>query len=348
MRIPWSLQGFSQPAVTDVVVSYFAFECGLRGLAPQSIVGVYLPGIVNLFNFNHMQSAPLIRLAASSPPVLMVASGFKRLYHQIHPASSSIKLAFTASSAHHSHGLLLSGAISSGLSPSLSDDFRVLGCFRVLAAMLFGIFFLLRKSEFLYKAGKTSPPLRSSVVFLADDKSIIPHHLVGIIPARWLLFNVGQSKTDQFSEGRVNLHEAQPSGGCIVSVMESYFRASFLRGALPSDSLFDVPGLPTLSSTSISRIMKDTATSLGLPPTRVSTHSLRYGGATMLAAAGFPEYIIAMYGGWKEGSTSLRQYTRPSLLLVGSVSRHMFRMQSINVEEDFFAIAIARAVQACT
>ncbi len=42
-----------------------------------------------------------------------------------------------------------------------------------------------------------------------------------------------------------------------------------------------------------------------------TSHSLRYGGATMMAAAGFPQYIIAIYGGWTENSTSLRIYTKP-------------------------------------
>ena len=39
-----------------------------------------------------------------------------------------------------------------------------------------------------------------------------------------------------------------------------------------------------------------------------SAHSLRYGGATMLAAAGLPQYIIAWYGGWTVDSTVMRLY----------------------------------------
>jgi integrase len=108
---------------------------------------------------------------------------------------------------------------------------------------------------------------------------------------------------------RINVNQATP---CIVAVMEEYFRRTHLLGALPGDSLFSVPGLPTLTSTVLSGVMKATVTAMGLPADRVSTHSLRYGGATMLASGGYPEYIIAMYGGWAEGSTSLRRYTRPT------------------------------------
>ena len=49
MLIPWTLHGMLLPQVTEVVCNYFAFECGVRNLAPDSIKGVYIPGVVNLF-----------------------------------------------------------------------------------------------------------------------------------------------------------------------------------------------------------------------------------------------------------------------------------------------------------
>jgi hypothetical protein len=50
----------------------------------------------------------------------------------------------------------------------------------------------------------------------------------------------------------------------------------------------------------------------GLPQPHVSSYSLRYGGATELAAAGFPQYVISTYGGWTEKSRALHIYTRLS------------------------------------
>jgi len=129
--------------------------------------------------------------------------------------------------------------------------------------------------------------------------------------------------------------------------LEELYHRAFLLGAKPDDSLFAVPGLPTLSANVLSRVMKATVSSMGLPANRISTHSLRYGGATMLAAGGFPEYIIAMYGGWAEGSTSLRRYTRPSMGVICEVSRHMQAMQLCNIEDDLLAITIAKVVRAC-
>jgi hypothetical protein len=62
-----------------------------------------------------------------------------------------------------------------------------------------------------------------------------------------------------------------------------------------------------------------------LPRSHVSSHSLRYGGATELAAAGFPQYVISTYGGWTENSRALHIYTRLSQCTNELVSKHMSR-----------------------
>ncbi len=49
----------------------------------------------------------------------------------------------------------------------------------------------------------------------------------------------------------------------------------------------------------------------GLDPDRVHSHSVRIGGATLLAAAGVPDYVIMAMGGW--ASAVYLQYIRPSL-----------------------------------
>jgi len=221
-----------------------------------------------------------------------------------------------------------------------------LAIFRVYAALLFGIMFLLRKSEFLFKEGKPFPPTRGSLFFLDEDRSVIPIDGVGVTRASWMIFGVAQSKSDQSANGRVSSHQRQPGDACIVAVMEKFFRHSHLLGAKPGDSLFSIPGLPVLTSNVLSRVMKETVTAMGLPAARVSTHSLRYSGATMLAAGGYPEYIIAMYGGWAEGSTSLRRYTKPTMATVGDVSRHMLTLQLGDPADDLLAVTIAKVARA--
>ena len=45
-----------------------------------------------------------------------------------------------------------------------------------------------------------------------------------------------------------------------------------------------------------------------------------------MAAAGFPQYLIAHYGGWKENSTALRRYARPSEESIAMVLEFMARI----------------------
>lgn len=58
MKIPWTLADLPLPAVTDIVCNYFAFECVVRNLAPDSIKGVYIPGVINLFTLNRLRLPP--------------------------------------------------------------------------------------------------------------------------------------------------------------------------------------------------------------------------------------------------------------------------------------------------
>ena len=51
----------------------------------------------------------------------------------------------------------------------------------------------------------------------------------------------------------------------------------------------------------------------GLDPDRVHSHSVRIGGATVLAAAQVPDYVIMVMEGW--ASAVYLQYVRPSVQL---------------------------------
>ena len=138
------------------------------------------------------------------------------------------------------------------------------------------------------------------------------------------------SKADQSGHGRILMHhvqEHQPAD-CVVTKMRQYMvlsREGF--GAKVSDPLFYVPGLPRYTTDSLTAFMRATCHLIGLPATRISAHSLRYGGATTMAAAGFHDYVIAYYGGWAAGSTSMQKYIKPSNALVKAVSQHMASAQ---------------------
>jgi integrase len=71
----------------------------------------------------------------------------------------------------------------------------------------------------------------------------------------------------------------------------------------------------------------------GLRDDMISAHSLRYCGATMLAAAGFPSYIIAYFGGWTEDSKTIRTYAQVGSQAVERVSLAMSQSYDNDISE---------------
>ena len=114
---------------------------------------------------------------------------------------------------------------------------------------------------------------------------------------------------------------------CVVHRLQEYITLSRdLYGAQEDDLLFEMPKIhkfPTLSCEALTYVIREICGALGLPKDQASAHSLRYGGAYMLAMMGLPEYIIAWYGGWAEGSTAMRTYVQISPEVISKVSRHM-------------------------
>ena len=112
--------------------------------------------------------------------------------------------------------------------------------------------------------------------------------------------------------GRILMHDRQPPNTCqicIVTLLEFWIsHTRIYYHAKPSDSLLHCLNLPVLSSSSLSDHMKNICEHIDIPPSKISPHSLRYGGATMLAAKGFPRYVIEHIGGWTSGSKALDRY----------------------------------------
>ena len=100
----------------------------------------------------------------------------------------------------------------------------------------------------------------------------------------------------------------------IVSDLYQYVQAvQPIRG----QPFFHVPGLQwSLVPTEYNSRLRKVAIKHGLDPNRVHSHSIRIGGATVLAAAGIPDYVIMTMGGW--ASAVYLQYIRPSLQVFDS------------------------------
>ena len=327
---------------------YIGFECGLRQINPNSISGTYIPGIAKRFMIHKIINN--FKAAAYHDITKTLLDGYIRIWHEKFPDGQNAKIPFTMVLALQSERFLRSGDITYTSFPTTGEPGRAaLNTMRMTSALLFGIFFLLRKGEFLPQSKSTHahrPLLRSHLRFMDSNRRVIPYHLIGHVRASWLTLTITFSKTDQTGHGRIITHHIDTVNpvNCIVQRMEAYIifsRDNF--GATADHVLFDVPGFPSLSADLITDLMRRTCELLGLPFDKISAHSLRYGGATTLAAAGFPEYVIDFYGGWAHGSRAMRTYIKPTDDIIKRVSLHMTQAQaSLSVQNAVNQILAGR------
>lgn len=285
--------------ILTVVKKYIGFECGVRQLNPDSIKGVYIPGIIK--TLHRQEIFGYFAESFHHPQVRCILDGYIRIWAWHHPHSARIKLPFTLNLAIATERLLFQGAIRPLRSPTHSPDTHpTMERFLLTTALWFGIYFLQRKSEFLTTSTvpnqHTVPFTRASLRFQTQNRTDIAYADIGKIQAYFVSITIPFSKTDQTGHGRILHHSIHPS----------------------------IP----LSADQITRAMKEACTVYGMPEASISAHSMRYGGASILAAAGFPDYIIAYYGGWAPGSQAMRTYIQPSDTLIQTVSGHMGSMQS--------------------
>ena len=205
---------------------------------------------------------------------------------------------------------------------------------------------MLRKSEHVVsKDTSRLPLLRSEILFSNRENRVIEYKDVGRIKAWYITLNVQFSKTDQSGYGRRSRHSRQDSfpDTCAVNIIEHWISMTRnIYGCKEHHGIYEVPGHGSLSTETLQDVMQRTVVSKGYPTDarRTTTHSLRYGGATMMAAAGFPQYIIAMYGGWTHESKALRIYTKLPDDILGQVSAHMARMGTGTSTQMFIEDAI--------
>jgi hypothetical protein len=108
-----------------------------------------------------------------------------------------------------------------------------------------------------------------------------------------------------------------------VKVVTSWAIEMRAHGATASGFVFERDGVPIINDVAISGAMKLITRAVGLGNNLTSTHSLRYGGATLLAAAGIPAYAITYFGGWAEDSKMIRKYIQLGGQMTDNVSRVM-------------------------
>ena len=129
----------SKAEATELLCSYVAHEILVRGNSPQTLDRSYIGHID--YHFQITYNDPFIAEARRSKCFQATFAGFTRVFHVISPMSASKKLAV---------GLpFIFGMRDPKVLPPPVSDFDTLVRQAQLLALSIGVFFLLRKSEFL-------------------------------------------------------------------------------------------------------------------------------------------------------------------------------------------------------
>jgi hypothetical protein len=256
----------------------------------------------------------------------MLAKGFKRQYDKYNPKSGRMKIAFGIDMAKRAKELMQD--LDMFNDENLRD--RQMLRERIYTCMAVGIFFMLRCSEHIKKSRSNELPLlRRHFVFFDVSGKVIPYDRIGYLKAFSVAINIEFSKTDASGFGRRLTHTRQEQfrQSCIVCILERWISMSrHIYGSTVNLGIYEVPRFGTLDLNMLHEVMRKTVAVYDIPTVKATSHSLRYGGATMMAAAGFPQYLIAHYGGWTEGSKSLKIYAKPSRDMLERVSSMLAQM----------------------
>ena len=343
---PWlAEQSRRQVDVHEAVTCYAVIQCSVLRLKPHSIFNVYIPGVCATFEMNHlMDRADMVRTVTRTKDYQNFKKGLFAMHAKEALEASKLRIPFCTDMALRSRPLLQKRKIR-GYGPD-SEQHSLLAL-RIYVVMLTGICFILRKSEHI--GAKDKRPIARTGLTFYDKMGVIPYEEVGPgRPATHVIINIKFSKMDQTGYGRRTSHERQPdslSEVCILQVLEKWISVTRSKGAKETDALYHIPNLPEFKVEVLHAAMALAAKDAGLPLAHQNptSHSLRYGGASMMAAASFPQYLIALYGGWVEGSASLKKYTRPTEAMLSLVSAHMAKMAYVNTSQFFIMDAISRA-----
>ena len=324
----WRLLGKTIDEAETIILAYIGFEIGVSGMNPYSIKKTYIYAIEAFFTTNRIRNefGQAIRRGGI---VQFMLKGYLRIYHLMHPKSEFKKIAFTIELVKY-----VNEAVKREKPEWLNQNFKVVF---LKFALKFGIYFLLRKSEYLPDGkGRSGIKWKNMTFYTTGGLKISFEDLNRDSLIQSIEINIERSKTDQFGLGRLVRHTKVEGDCCIVSEIFSMAIFAKENWNVPSEcGMLQMPnGTSLVDEDEITFAMKAVARCLGWKEDKLSAHSLRYGGATLLAAAGLPQYVIAYFGGWTEDSESLRQYTQLGSEAVKAVSEIMSRGFDRSLEES--------------
>jgi hypothetical protein len=161
---------------------------------------------------------------------------------------------------------------------------------------------LLRRSEYVGKYGLVGSDVAFEVlvdakvcVISASSRELIQYSINDI---QGVIINNRRAKNDVNSEG-FRFHFKKNTSSSSFDITTYLFVWALEAELGPNDLFLSYKGQWSLTYIQIQYAVRNVASLLSLDSTRYSSHSFRIGGASVLAAAGVPDYIILKIGRWK-------------------------------------------------
>ena len=275
-----------------VVVSFIHKLCIDEKLCPGS-VNVYLSAVRHVFRVSNIDLSFL-----ESRWVASARTAAALIYRVNNPISGRVGLPFTCDMIVHAE------------QKTFNITTPINQC--IITAMKIAICCLMRQGEYIPGSPVVHHWLRSNdVVFKFKDgtRQYANNVTIALSELQSVIVTVTGAKNDIEGEGhkmefpRIQLDETHA-----FDLAGDLYKWAVCAKPLQGHAFFSYQGQWSLSYDTFSKAIKKVAKEMGLDPDRYRTHSLRIGGASMMAAAGRPDYEIQKQGRWK--SLAFLEYIR--------------------------------------
>ena len=204
----------------------------------------------------------------------------------------------------------------------------------VYTASMLGFTIVARVSEYLQTDTSDHLLTAAEITFELSDGRIVPSQHAHKYPTSTpvaVSIMIRSKKNDKRGRGYKYYFSATGPEAtyCICTILWEYAsRAKPIVG----HSFFHIPEIQwTLAPGYFATQLKQLGVYFGLDPSRISSHSLRIGGATTLAAAGLTDGDVRGMGDWK--SNSFMQYVRKNVDLFDRAQSAMTNQKALTVHD---------------
>ena len=300
----WSLAvaaEYSFGFTVAAMLSFVAYLFGDLKLKPCTVTS-YISGVKFVLQMSGIDT----RFVDDDPTYRRVTSGCCLAYRSTHPEYDDKTMPFTVE-------MILAAQ-------KFSDQTSIEG-YMTVSAMKMAYCCLMRRSEYLLLP-KTNHHLRGKCVsfvhHLPDGSRVTVDSSkafscgLSVETLYEIVVDILSAKNDKVGEGHRRtfrrIGKADQPVGHAFDLAEDMWKYSIWARPTLDGPFFVYRSSIKLSYDTLVMRMKSTARRLGFNQAFFSSHSLRIGGASALAAAGVPDYIIQTFGRWK--SLAFLKYIR--------------------------------------